>query len=75
MTLAQRARLARLPASARVVGVDRACPIVRQPDGRLARVEQDGRLVAATILANRKLELRRRRRGVAKTKSYRDVWF
>ena len=74
MTAAQYARLDRMSANARVVGVDRECPLVRQPNGRLVRIQPNGRLVAATMMANRKLTVRQRRTGIAATNSYKDVW-
>lgn len=74
MTTAQYARLDRMSASARVVGVDRECPLVRQPNGRLVRIQPNGRLVAATIMASRSLTVTQKRRAIAATNSYRDVW-
>jgi hypothetical protein len=74
MTAAQYARLDRMSAEARVVGVDRECPLVRQPNGRLVRIQPNGRLVAATVLASRSLRVRDKRANVAAAKSYRDVW-
>jgi hypothetical protein len=74
MTASQYARLDRMSANARVVGVDRECPLVRQPNGRLVRIQPNGRLVAATIMASRNLRVRQKRGSIAATKSYRDVW-
>ncbi len=74
MTAAQYARLDRMSANARVVGVDRECPLVRQPNGRLVRIQPNGRLVAATLLASRTLGVRQKRAVIAATKSYKDVW-
>lgn len=74
MTAAQYARLDRMSANARVVGVDRECPLVRQPNGRLVRIQPNGRLVTATIIAGRTLRVPEKRGGVAATNSYRDVW-
>jgi hypothetical protein len=74
VTAAQYARLDRMSANARVVGVDRECPLVRQPNGRLVRIQPNGRLVAATIMASRTLRGRRKRGGIAATSSYKDVW-
>ncbi len=74
MTAAQHARLDRMSASARVVGVDRECPLVRQPNGRLVRIQPNGRLVSATVMASRSLGVRQKHAVVAATKSYKDVW-
>jgi hypothetical protein len=74
MTAAQYARLDRMPVNARVVGVDRDCPLVRQPNGRLVRIQPNGRLVAATVMASRSLGVRQKRAAVAAAKSYKDVW-
>jgi hypothetical protein len=74
LTAAQHARLDRMSAGARVVGVDRECPLVRQPDGRLVRIQPSGRLVAATMMASRGLTVKRKRTVITSTKSYTDVW-
>jgi len=74
MTAAQYARLDRMSADARVVGVDRECPLVRQPNGRLVRIQPNGRLVAATGMASRNLGVRQHRAAITAAKSYRDVW-
>jgi hypothetical protein len=74
MTAAQYARLDRMSADARVVGVDRECPLVRQPNGRLVRIQPNGRLVAATGMASRHLGVRQQRATITAAKSYRDVW-
>jgi hypothetical protein len=74
MTAAQHARLDRMSANAQVVGMDRECPLVRQPNGRLVRIQPNGRLVSATIMASRGLSARQKRGSIAATKSYRDVW-
>jgi hypothetical protein len=74
VTSAQYARLDRMPANARIVGVDGDCPLVRQPNGCLVRIQPNGRLVAATVLTSRNLGGGRRRPVVAATNSYRDVW-
>jgi hypothetical protein len=63
-----------MSATARVVGVDRECPLVRQSNGRLVRIQPNGRLVAATMMASRNLTVRQRRAGIAATHSYKDVW-
>jgi hypothetical protein len=74
VTAAQYARLDRMSANARVVGVDRECPLVRQPNGRLVRIQPNGRLVAATIMASRTLRVGHKRGGIAATNFYKDVW-
>jgi hypothetical protein len=56
------------------VGVDRECPLVRQPNGRLVRIQPSGRLVAATMMASRSLTVKHQRTVIASTKSYTDVW-
>jgi hypothetical protein len=45
----QSARVAELPEDYRVVGVERRAPLVRKPTGQIIRIQQDGRLTAATI--------------------------
>lgn len=74
MTAAQHARLDRMSAKARVVGVDRDCPLVRQPSGRLVRIQPSGRVVAATTMASRNLSVSPEGRGITAAKSYREVW-
>ena len=51
----QRARVPELPEDYRVVGVEHSTPVVRKPSGRLMRIQQNGRLVVATIAARRRL--------------------
>jgi hypothetical protein len=63
-----------MSANARVVGVDRECPLVREPTGRLVRIQPSGRVVAATTMASRSVSVRTERGGVAAAKSYREVW-
>jgi hypothetical protein len=41
-------RIAELPEDYRVVGVERRAPLVRKPSGQIIRIEQDGRVTAAT---------------------------
>jgi hypothetical protein len=55
LTNQQSARIAELSAEYRVVGVDRSAPLVRKPAGQLLRIQPNGRLVAATIEAQRRL--------------------
>jgi hypothetical protein len=51
----QSARMAELPEDYRVVGVDHSAPLVRKPTGQILRIQQNGRLTAATIAARRRL--------------------
>jgi len=51
----QSARMAELPEDYRVVGVERRTPLVRKPTGQIIRIQQNGRMTAATIAARRKL--------------------
>jgi len=51
----QSARMAELPEDYRVVGVDHSAPLVRKPTGQILRIQQNGRLTAATIAATRRL--------------------
>ena len=55
LTNQQSARIAELSAEYRVVGVDESAPLVRKPAGQLLRIQPNGRLVAATIAARRRL--------------------
>jgi hypothetical protein len=50
----QSARIAELPEDYRVVGVDHRAPLVRKPTGQILRIQQNGRLAAATIAARRR---------------------
>jgi hypothetical protein len=74
LTDQQSFRIAELPGDYRVVGVDRAAPLVRKPNGQLVRIQPNGRLIAATIDAKRRLAGRpvnqARRRGVMATTPY-----
>jgi len=47
----QSARMAELPENYRVVGVERSAPLLRKPSGQIIRIQQNGRLTAATIAA------------------------
>lgn len=51
----QRARIAELPEDYRVVGVDHSAPLVRKPTGQIIRIQQNGRLTAATSAARRRV--------------------
>ena len=51
----QRARVAELPENYRLVGSDHSTPLVRKPPGRIMRIQQNGRLMVATIAAQRRL--------------------
>ena len=55
LTDQQRLRIAELPEDFRVVGVDGGAPLVRKPNGQIVRVQPNGRLVAATVAAKRRL--------------------
>jgi hypothetical protein len=59
LTDQQSLRIAELPEDYRVVGVDRRAPLVRTPTGQVLRIQQNGRLTAATIAAKRRLADRR----------------
>lgn len=50
LTTAQHNRLDALPENARVVGVDRECPLVEYPfpSGRVVRIDPSGRTIPAT---------------------------
>ena len=79
LTDQQSVRIADLPENYRVVGVDRSAPFVRKPRGQLMRIQQDGRLIAATIAAKGRLAARpvnqdeRRGRGVRASNPYTSV--
>jgi hypothetical protein len=47
--------MAELPEDYRVVGVERRRPLARKPSGQIIRIQQNGRMTAATIAATRKL--------------------
>ena len=51
----QSARMAELPEDYRVVGVERTTPLVRKPTGQIIRIQQNGRVTAATMAARRRL--------------------
>jgi len=55
LTDQQSLRIAELPEDYRVVGVDRAAPLVRKPNSQIVRIQPNGRLIAATIAAKRRL--------------------
>jgi len=55
LTDQQSLRIAELPEDYRVVGVDGRAPLVRKPTGQVLRIQQNGRLIAATIAAKRRL--------------------
>jgi hypothetical protein len=55
LTEQQSLRIAELPDDYRVVGVHGSTPLVRKPSGQVLRIQHNGRLVAATIAARRKL--------------------
>jgi hypothetical protein len=70
LTDQQGLRIAKLPEDY-LVGVDGSTPLVRKPTGQLLRIQQNGRLIAATRAARRRLAERRakaaRLRGVLAT--------
>jgi hypothetical protein len=51
----QSARMAELPEDYRVVGVEHRTPLVRKPTGQIIRIQPNGRLIAATVAARRRL--------------------
>jgi hypothetical protein len=51
----QSARMAELPEDYRVVGVERRAPLVRKPSGQIIRIQQNGRVTAATMAARLRL--------------------
>jgi hypothetical protein len=51
----QSARMAELPEDYRVVGLDHNTPLVRKPSGQIMSIQQNSRLIAATIAARRRL--------------------
>ncbi len=55
LTDQQSLRIAELPEDYQMVGVVRRTPFVRKPTGQIMRIQQDGRLTAATIAAKRTL--------------------
>jgi hypothetical protein len=73
LTDQQRLRIAELPDDYRMIGVDRSAPLVRKPTGQIMRVQQNGRLTAATSTAKRRLAAHHgdkagRRDGVRKSR-------
>jgi hypothetical protein len=50
----QSARIAEPPEDYRVVGVDHSVGLVRKPAGQIMSVQQNGRLIVATITAKRR---------------------
>jgi hypothetical protein len=51
----QTLRIAELPEDYRVVGFDRRAPLIRKPTGQILRIQQNGRLIAATTADKRGL--------------------
>jgi hypothetical protein len=51
----QSARMTELSEDYRVVSVDHSTPQRRKPSGQIMRIQQNGRLIAATIAARRRL--------------------
>ena len=50
----QSARMAELPDDYRVVGVLHRAPLVRKPTGQIIRIQQNGRMAAATTAVRRR---------------------
>ena len=59
----QSLRMGELPEDYRVVGIDGREPLVRKPTGQVLRVQPNGRLTAATMVARRRLAERRAGNG------------
>jgi hypothetical protein len=55
----QSLRIDELPDDFRVVGVDGKAPLVRKPTGQILRIQKNGGLIAATIVAKGRLADRR----------------
>ena len=55
LTEQQSLRIAELPHGYRVVGLDGATPMVREPTGQLVRIEQNGELTTPDAEAKRRL--------------------
>lgn len=55
LTEQQSLRIAELPHGYRVVGLDGAIPMVREPTGQLVRIEQNGELTTPSAQAKRRL--------------------
>ena len=55
LTDQQALRIAELPEDYRVVVVDRSAPFVRKPTGQILRIQQNGKLTAATSEAKHRL--------------------
>jgi hypothetical protein len=55
LTDQQSLRIAELPEDYKVIGVDGSGPMVRKPSGQVMRIQQNGRLIVATIAAKRRL--------------------
>jgi hypothetical protein len=65
LTDQQSLRIAELPEEYKMIGVVRSTPFVRKPTGQIMRIQQNGRLTAATIAAKRSLADRPTRSGGA----------
>jgi hypothetical protein len=63
----QSRRIAELPEDYRVVGVDRMAPLVRKPGGQILRIQENGRLMAASTADERRL-------AVPSATLYASVW-
>jgi hypothetical protein len=65
LTDQQSLRIAELPEDYNMIGVVRSTPFVRKPTGQIMRIQQSGRLTAATIAAKRSLADHHTRSGAA----------
>jgi len=55
LTEQQSLRIAELPHGYRLVGLDGAIPMVREPTGQLVRIEQNGELTTPSVEAKHRL--------------------
>lgn len=65
LTNQQSLRIAELPEDYQMIGIVRSTPFVRKPTGQIMRIQQDGRLTAATVAAKHTLTVRRTQSGDA----------
>jgi hypothetical protein len=56
------AHIVELPEDYAVLGLERRTPVARKPTGQIMRIQQNGRLTAATIAARRRLAVVARER-------------
>jgi hypothetical protein len=74
MASALHPRVSRTTESARAIVVERVGPLVREPSRGQAATRFGEQLVAATILARRRLEVRRKQEGVRRNATNRRLW-